>query len=530
MRAQIGLMLLTSSVLVLGGACGGGSSGGGQTIGASGGTVSKSGVTLTIPAGALSADTAITVATTTAPPGYTLASAAYVFGPAGTIFAKPVTVSIPLAAVEEARLFWSNTSGGFDDLGGTVSGTTLTGKVMHFSIGFAAKAAPDGGAAGNDGAVSGAGGGAAGPGGGNAGADSGTAGADGPAAPDAVTDADAMPAAPTPTVIVTLQTYSLTIAADSTYLYWVDHSGNNLLRAPKAGGIPTVAYQPPIRPMSGQRGLLYETLAVDDTSAYVVTPNDELTTSLLKVAKDGSTQTEPRMVTFGNGPNGREIAIDSQNVYFEVNNGGVDSVPINGGVNDNGVLTTVVNPNGPGGTLAPSPVDPILGTPIGWNDLAPNSLITDGTNVYYAEEHWILKAPVGGGALTILVPDLASAGGGEGYVLAPSGLPSVSGGYVYWCNYGYVYKVPVGGGTPEALVSQSAGDLGYTVSDGKSVYYLSGGSLWKIPVTGGAPTSLIDPAKGFVLGGPAGNLPMIVDETSVYVLAYNGMAIVKIAK
>jgi hypothetical protein len=108
-------------------------------VGTSGGTVSSSGVTLTIPANALAVDTAISIATTTAPGGYTLASTAYQFGPSGTTFKKPVTVAIPLtSAAAGAHLFWSNAGGGYDDLGGMVNGMTLTGSVTHFSTGFAA--------------------------------------------------------------------------------------------------------------------------------------------------------------------------------------------------------------------------------------------------------------------------------------------------------------------------------------------------------------------------------------------------------
>lgn len=118
------------------------------TIGTSGGTVSMDGVTLTIPAGALAADTAIAVTTTAAPSGYTLASSAYKFSPDGTTFAKAITVAIPLtSAATGAHLFWSNAANGYDDLGGTVNGTTLTGQVSHFSVGFAATPANDGGMA-----------------------------------------------------------------------------------------------------------------------------------------------------------------------------------------------------------------------------------------------------------------------------------------------------------------------------------------------------------------------------------------------
>src|SRR5204863_2285033 len=102
---------------------------------------------LTLPADALSAVTDITIATTAVPAGYTAASAAYQFGPSGTTFAHPVSVAIPLtAAAPGAHLYWSNATGGFDDLGGVVTGMTLTGQVTHFSVGFAAVPASDAGA------------------------------------------------------------------------------------------------------------------------------------------------------------------------------------------------------------------------------------------------------------------------------------------------------------------------------------------------------------------------------------------------
>jgi hypothetical protein len=130
------------------GGAGGGGAAGSQVVGTSGGTVTQNGVTLTVPADAVPANVAITVAPTTAPAGYALASEAFQFGPSGTTFAQPVTVTIPLtSATAGAHLFWSNASGGFDDLGGTINGMVLTGSVSHFSVGFCAQPSADGGAA-----------------------------------------------------------------------------------------------------------------------------------------------------------------------------------------------------------------------------------------------------------------------------------------------------------------------------------------------------------------------------------------------
>ena len=124
----------------------GGKDGGVHVVGTSGATVTIGGVTLDVPANAVGADTPIAVASTTTPSGYAPVSAVYQFGPAGTTFAQPVAVTIPLTtATPDAHLFWSNAAGGFDDLGGTVTGMTLTGYVTHFSIGFCARPSRDGG-------------------------------------------------------------------------------------------------------------------------------------------------------------------------------------------------------------------------------------------------------------------------------------------------------------------------------------------------------------------------------------------------
>jgi hypothetical protein len=166
---------------------GGGSAGNtGQMVDTSGGMVSQSGVMLQVPADAVAAPTTITIApTTNVPSGYALASDVYQFGPSGTQFSQPVTVTIPLTTVTPGvHVFWSNASGGFDDIGGTITGSSITATVTHFSVGFCAL--PSGstgtggagtggtGVAGNNGAGGAAG--APGSGGGAAAGQSGTGG------------------------------------------------------------------------------------------------------------------------------------------------------------------------------------------------------------------------------------------------------------------------------------------------------------------------------------------------------------------
>jgi hypothetical protein len=168
-----------------------------EIVGPSGGTVSMGGVSLLFPTGALAADAPITVAPTSMPPGYEAASAAYQFGPDGTTFAQPITVSIPLSASAPAgvHLFWSNANGGFDDIGGTVSGTTLVGKVMHFSVGFAAlpkaDSTTDGGGVAMDARADGGSGSSSDGGAGASSSDGGAAGASGGGDASAPVDASA---------------------------------------------------------------------------------------------------------------------------------------------------------------------------------------------------------------------------------------------------------------------------------------------------------------------------------------------------
>jgi hypothetical protein len=111
-----------------------------MTVGAAGGAVTSNGVQLTIPAGAVKSDTTFTVATSTDPPpvGYVALSPVFVFGPPGTSFAVPIRVELPISGDGSgAHVFWSRLVGdGFDDLGGTASGGTISANVTHFSQGF----------------------------------------------------------------------------------------------------------------------------------------------------------------------------------------------------------------------------------------------------------------------------------------------------------------------------------------------------------------------------------------------------------
>jgi hypothetical protein len=108
------------------------------TIGPSGGSVTTPGATLSIPSGALPADTVISITPNGGPipASYTGLSSLFTFGPDGTTFLQPVTVTFTVADTSGATVYWSNSSGGYDALATTTTATTASASVTHFSKGF----------------------------------------------------------------------------------------------------------------------------------------------------------------------------------------------------------------------------------------------------------------------------------------------------------------------------------------------------------------------------------------------------------
>jgi hypothetical protein len=106
----------------------------------SGGEITVEGTTLSVPPGALPADTEITVTSTTGnPPAQfaTWSSPVFKFDPDGLVFLMPVQVSLEFTGTPtDPVVMWSQPTGGFENLGGTVSGHTITTSVIHFSQGF----------------------------------------------------------------------------------------------------------------------------------------------------------------------------------------------------------------------------------------------------------------------------------------------------------------------------------------------------------------------------------------------------------
>jgi len=111
-----------------------------QAIGPEGGVLELGGARLEVPAGALVEMTTLRLTSvaraTTA--GYDRYSPLYRFEPAGTRFAVPATLSMAFDGDStRATLFWSReTGGGYDRLGGRLSGQRIVGEVSHFSDGF----------------------------------------------------------------------------------------------------------------------------------------------------------------------------------------------------------------------------------------------------------------------------------------------------------------------------------------------------------------------------------------------------------
>lgn len=118
-------------------ACSGAASGGsadtagGQLIGPQGGSISQNGATLVIPAGALPCDKAFAIEEGTSPPLNGVVSDIFLFGPDFT-FDTPVTITIPMRDAEaDAHVFWIPSTNGLVDLGGTVSGSSITAQVSR---------------------------------------------------------------------------------------------------------------------------------------------------------------------------------------------------------------------------------------------------------------------------------------------------------------------------------------------------------------------------------------------------------------
>jgi len=113
------------------------------TIGPDGGTLDDgNGLKITVPPGALTSSVQISAARTTTPgpSGNGALSNLYQFGPDGTVFRQPVTVTLPLPAGAPANvtIFWSQSGNpsSYEDVSGAVTGSSISAAVTHLSTGF----------------------------------------------------------------------------------------------------------------------------------------------------------------------------------------------------------------------------------------------------------------------------------------------------------------------------------------------------------------------------------------------------------
>jgi hypothetical protein len=121
---------------------------------ASGGTVALGGASLAVPGGSLATDTMVTLTSGPAPAGTpdsgTLHGKFYAFGPSGTAFSPPATLTLPADSVPAGKKAVISTieDGGttWTDLETTAAGGMLTAPVSHFS-GFSIRYVVVGGAA-----------------------------------------------------------------------------------------------------------------------------------------------------------------------------------------------------------------------------------------------------------------------------------------------------------------------------------------------------------------------------------------------
>lgn len=113
-------------------------------VDASGGELDAgNGISVAIPPGSVDTPTPITVTVTAtpAPTMYANASPVVEFGPAGTLFAKPIEVSLPVVgSPTNPAIYWTKRMGtGYERIGGTLANGVVTAQVTHFSSGFVAE-------------------------------------------------------------------------------------------------------------------------------------------------------------------------------------------------------------------------------------------------------------------------------------------------------------------------------------------------------------------------------------------------------
>jgi len=144
-------------------------------------------------------------------------------------------------------------------------------------------------------------------------------------------------------------------------------------------------------------------------------------------------------------------------------------------------------------------------------------IAVDAVNVYAVSLGDVVRVPIDGGALTTLasgsndIRSLVTDGNYVYWVEIPGPLQEflVDGGLVLRANNGPVMKVPVGGGTAITLAADQGGPFGIAVN-ARNVYWtnIGDGTVMRVPLAGGAPT--------MVASGQRNPAQIALDATSIY--------------
>jgi hypothetical protein len=125
------------------------------------------------------------------------------------------------------------------------------------------------------------------------------------------------------------------------------------------------------------------------------------------------------------------------------------------------------------------------------NELDPQTIVVAGGSVYWtagvhedaAIPYELLKAPLDGGAASIVVP---------GPVSSTPQLCGTDGQNLYWAEPpGHLYAQPLAGGSPQELAPQLMGVQAFDVDDGV-LYVNANDGLYALPTAGGAPRLLAE--------------------------------------
>ena len=253
------------------------------------------------------------------------------------------------------------------------------------------------------------------------------------------------------------------LAIDATNVYWT--TGSTVMQVPIAGGSATTL-------ASGQQP---QAIAVDATNVYF--SSYLFGAALVSVPIGGGT---PRTLSSAFG--GKYIAVRAGYVYGTLGNGGGATGPSVGKLPTSG------------------------GTPIslGSSPGALNGLAVDATNVYWATDSAVMKAPIGGGGTTATLVS----GNGSPLAVDANNLYYGFDGLGGSNTYGPVLQLPLAGGTPTTLATGLYEVDGIAV-DAANVYWSdNNGSVLRVPIGGGAVTTL---AAKQSFGGD-----VAVDATHVY--------------